>query len=250
MKIGRRLLASLVLVLGISAAAPAITIQIREQPGPTERNLDQIMTDWGFPVDHDTLQRAASRESLSPGTYVITNYARYSGRTQFFGTYPVSGVIPNRGDQPPVGASEGLRPRRWGDGAVDLTFFAGTEFGFFDDTHRGTILLTSQNQNPGTVPYCQSSGLILDLGTISSLYHGHYIIAFEDGASGAPYGDLDYNDLVVHVNFLPLPGTLPLVAGGLLALWMMGVPWRGLVSSGRHASPKHPGEQQRSARFR
>jgi hypothetical protein len=232
MKIRNLLPQILVLLLGMAVAAPAVTIQTPWRSGHKEENLYQIITAWGFSVDNDALQRATPLESLPAGHYSINHYAQYTGKSELLGIYPLAITPPDRGDPPPAGATPLLVPKKSGDWACDITFSASSDFGFFDDTQRKNIFLTTQNQNSAASPYYQSSGLILDLGEINPLYDGHYIIAFEEGRRRVPFRDLDYNDLVVHVELVPLPGTLPLMGGGLLFLWMVGFYQRLLASPG------------------
>jgi len=222
----------LVLLLGMAVAAPAVTIHTPWRPCHRDENLYQIITAWGFPVDNDALQRATPLESLPAGHYSIDHYAQYTGKSELLGIYPLAITPPGRCNPPPAGAIPLLRPKRLGDWACDITFSATSDFGFFDDTKKKHIFLTTQNQNSFACPYYQSSGLIFDLGEINPLYGGHYIIAFEKGRRCNPYGDLDYNDLVVCVNLVPLPGTLLLMGGGLFFLWMIGFYQRLLASPG------------------
>jgi hypothetical protein len=232
MKTGKLLALVLVLLLGMAVAAPAVTIHTPWRPGHRDAHLYQIITAWGFPLDNEALQRATPLESLPAGHYSIDHYAQYTGKSELLGIYPLAITPPGRGNPPPAGAIPLLMPKRLGDWACDITFSTTSDFGFFDDTKRKHIFLTTQNQNSFACPYYQSSGLIFDLGEINPLYGGHYIIAFEEGRRSNPYGDLDYNDLVVCVNLVPLPGTLPLMGGGLLFLWMIGFYQRLLASPG------------------
>jgi hypothetical protein len=232
MKTGKLLAQVLVLLLGMAVAAPAVTIQTSWWPYHSDENLYQIITAWGFPVDNDALQGATPLESLPAGHYSIDHYAQYPGNSESLGIYPLAITPPGRHDPPPAGAISLLTPEQSGDWTCDITFSATSDFGFFDDTLWNNLLLTTQNQNSAAGPYYQSSGLIFDLGEINPLYGGHYIIAFEEGRRSNPYGDLDYNDLVVCVNLVPLPGTLPLMGGGLLFLWMIGSYRRLLASPG------------------
>jgi hypothetical protein len=222
----------LVLLLGMAVAAPAVTIQTPWRSGHKAENLYQIITAWGFPVDNDALQHATPLESLPAGYYSIDHYAQNTGESGLLGIYPLATTPPGRGDPPPAGAIPLLMPKHSGDWACNITFSASSEFGFFDDTKRKNIFLTTQNQNSAASPYYQSSGLIFDLGEINPLYGGHYLIAFEEGRNRHPFGDLDYNDLVIGVNLVPLPGTLPLMGGGLFFLWMIGFYQRLLASPG------------------
>jgi hypothetical protein len=232
MKTGKLLAQVLVLLLGMAVAAPAVTIQTQWRSHHQEENLYQIITAWGFPLDNDAIQGATPLESLPAGHYSIDHYAEYTGKAGLLGIYPLASTPPGRGDPPPAGAIPLLRPKQSGDWACDITFSTSSDFGFFDDTKRKRFFLTTQNQNSAASPYYQSSGLIFDLGEINPLYGGHYIIAFEQGRRCNPYGDLDYNDLVVCVNLVPLPGTLPLMGGGLLFLRLIGFYQRLLASPG------------------
>jgi hypothetical protein len=232
MKTGNLLPQVLVLLLGMAMAAPAVTIQTPWRSGHKGENLYQIITAWGFPLDNDALQRATPLESLPAGHYSIDHYAQYTGKSELLGIYPLAITSPGRDDPPLAGAIPLLMPKKAGSWACDITFSATSDFGFFDDTKRKNIFLTTQNQNSAASPYYQSSGLIFDLGGINPLYGGHYIIAFEEGRKRDPFRDLDYNDLVVHVDLVPLPGTLPLMGGGLLFLWMIGFYQRRLAFPG------------------
>jgi hypothetical protein len=214
------LLVILLLLLAMAVAAPAVTIQTPRNSGQQKQNLYQIITAWGFAVDNEAFQDATPLESLPAGDYSIQHYARYSGKSQCLGIYPVAITLPGRGDQAPADGVLLLNPKKSGNWECDLTFSEMSEFGFFDDSRKTSILLTTQNQNSASDPYHRSSGLIFDLGEINPLYAGQYIIAFDDGGKSNSLGDLDYNDLVVHVKSLPVPGTLPLVGGGLLCLWI------------------------------
>jgi hypothetical protein len=216
------LLMVLGLFLGMVVAAPAVTIQTPISYEHKEANLYQIITAWGFPVDNDALQQATPLESLPPGAYSLNTYAGYSNTSQYLGTYSLEATAPDRHGQPPAGSLSLHISRKSGNWDADITFSESSDFGFFDDIKKTTTLLTTQNQNSTLNPYRQSSGLIFDLGEIDPQYAGRYIIAFENGRRHNPYKDLAYNDLVMQVARVPLPGTLPLVAGGLLGLWMIG----------------------------
>jgi len=238
MKPGKVLLMVLVLLLGMAAPAPAVTIQTPWKSGPKEENLYHIITAWGFPVDNETLQHATPLESLPAGAYVIKRYASDRGKSQLLGIYPWAMTPPDRGDQPPADGIQLLNPKKPGNWECDVAFTETADFVFFEVTKKKTILLTTQNQNSASSPYHQSSGLIFDLGEINPLYGGQYIIAFEEGRNRHPFGDLDYNDLVIHVSRLddgihaPLPGTLPLVGGGLLGLLILRFCQRRFASAG------------------
>jgi hypothetical protein len=212
----------LVLLLDMAVDAPAVTIQTPWRSDHKGENLYQIITAWGFPLDNDALQRATPLESLPAGHYAIDHYAQYTGKSELLGIYPLAMTPPDRGDPAPAGAISLLAPKKSGNWTCDLTFSATSDFGFFDDTHGKNLCLTTQNQNSGPSYGYQSSGLIFDLGEINPLYSGHYLIAFEEGRNRHPFKDLDYNDLVVHVGLVPLPGTLPLMGGGLFFLGMIG----------------------------
>ena len=238
MKPGNLLFMVLVLLLGTAVAAPAVTIHTPRGFGQKEENLSQIISAWGFPVDNNTLRHATPLESLPAGAYSINHYAVDPGKSQPRGIYPVAITPPGRGDQPPADGIRLLIPKKSGNWECDLAFTETSDFGFFEATKKKIILLTTQNQDSASKPYHRSSGLIFDLGEINPLYYGQYIIAFEEGRNRHPFGRLDYNDLVIHVhrlddgNHVPLPGTLPLVGGGLLCLLILRFYQRRFASAG------------------
>jgi hypothetical protein len=224
MKPGNLLLMVLVLLLGTAVAAPAVTIHTPWESGPKEANLSQIISSWGFLVDMNTLRHATPLESLPAGAYSINHYAINPDKAQPLGIDPPVITLPGRGHQPSADGIRLLIPNKSGSWECDLAFTENSDFGFFEATKKKTILLTTQNYNSASNHYHRSSGLIFDLGEIDPLYYGQYIIAFEDGRNRHRFGRLDYNDLVIHAhrldtgNQVPLPGTLPLVGGGLLGL--------------------------------
>ncbi len=207
--------------LEMVATAPAVTIQTPIRYEHKEANLYQIITAWGFPVDNATLQQATPLESLPSGAYSLNTYVSYSNTSQYLGTYPLEATPPGHRAQPPTGNFSLLIPKKSGNWEGGLIFSEPADFGFFDDIKQNTILLTTQNQNSTLNPYRQSSGLIFDLSEINPQYSGNYIIAFENGRPHHPYKDLAYNDLVMQIARVPLPGTLPLLGGGLLGVWLI-----------------------------
>jgi hypothetical protein len=232
MKPGNLLLMVLVLLLGTAVAAPAVTLHTPWKSCQKEESLYQIISAWGFPVDYTTLQHATPLESLPAGTYVMSHYAIGRGKSQPRGFYPWAITPPGCGDQPPADGIQLLIPKQSGNWACDIAFTETSEFGFFETSRKGTILLTTQNHLSAIRPYHQLSGLIFDLGEIDPLYCGQYIVVFEDGRWRHPFCRLDYHDLVIHVEAVPLPGTLPLVGGGLLCLLIPGFYQRLFASAG------------------
>ncbi|MCK9374597.1 MAG: DUF4114 domain-containing protein [Syntrophobacterales bacterium] len=227
----------LIFLMDMAVGASAVVIQTQSQSNLPERILYLLMTDWGFPVDNASLQLATPLEGLPAGQYEIQHYARYSGKLQLLGIYPLDLIPPAHEDQLPAGALEILLPMQLGQWDCALPFAAEADFGFFDYTRRRTDLLTTQNQNSDIGPFHQSSGLILDLGLINPIYSGQYLVAFEDGLDDRPYGDLDYNDMVIQVSRVPIPGTLPLLGSGCLCLWAIGFRPRWSVCRNKALAP-------------
>jgi hypothetical protein len=210
------LLMVLFLCLGMAATAPAVTIQTPTRYEHKEANLYQIITAWGFAVDNGALKQATPLESLPAGAYSLSTYASYANTSQYVGTYPLAAAPLDRQNQPPEGGLSLLIPKKAGNREVGLIFSETSDFGFFAEINQVAILLTTPNPNSALKPDYQLSGLIFDLGEIDPQYFGHYIIAFENGRRR----HLAHNDLVLQVSRVPLPGSLPLLAGGLLGLWL------------------------------
>jgi hypothetical protein len=238
MKPGNFLLMVLVLLLGMVVAAPAVTIYSPWEARPHGENLYQILAAWGFPVDNETLQYATPLERLPAGTYSISHYALDLDKPQPRGIYPWAPTPPGRNDQPPADAIQLLIPKQPGNWEGDITFSETSDFGFFEATKKQTILLTTQDQKSTPSHYRRSSGLIFDLGEINPLYAGQYLIAFESGGNRHHFWSLDGNSLVIplqrldNVNPVPLPGSLPLMGGGLLCLAIRWLYRRGFAAAG------------------
>jgi hypothetical protein len=227
MKPGNLLLIILVLLLSTAAAAPAVTIDPPRGVWQKEENLFQIISAWGFSVDINILKHATPLESLPAGTYSISHYAIELGKPQPKRIYPSAPALPGWSDQPSADGFQFFIPKEPGNWDCDMTFTQASDFGFFAATKKKTIFLTTQNQDSASSQAHWFGGLIFDLGDINPLYAGQYIIAFEAGRNPHPFGHLDYNNLMIHLqrldngNQVPLLGTLPLLASGLLCLMIL-----------------------------
>jgi hypothetical protein len=224
MKPGKLLLMVLILLLGMAVAAPAVTIHSPLKAGLNQANLYQILASWGVSVDNHTLQPADLLESLPAGTYSLSYYALDLDKLRVRGMYHWTPEHPWRNDLPPADGSQWFILKKPGNEADDITFTETSDFGFYGTTKQKTILLTTQDPNSASSHHHWSNGLIFDLGEIDPLYAGHYLIAFEAKGNHHQLWSLDGNFLVIQVQRLdnvsrvPLPGTLPLVGGGLLCL--------------------------------
>jgi hypothetical protein len=237
MKPGNLLLMVLVLLLGMGAAAPAVTIHSPWKAGHNDANLSQILAAWGFPVDNHPLQHATPLESLPAGTYSMSHYALNLDKPRSQGIYPWARTSPGRNDQPPADGIQLVIPKQPGDWEGDIIFTETSDFGFFEATKKRTILLTTQDQNSASSHHHRFSGLIFDLGAINPLYAEQYFVIFEAGGNHRHCGNLDGNSLVIQVhrlddmNHVPLPGTLPLVGSGLLCFVILWFYRRGFASA-------------------
>ena len=238
MKPGNLLFMVLVLLLGMAVAAPAVTIHTPWEFGQKEANLAQIISAWGFPVNNNALRHAIPLESLPAGDYSINHYAVDPDKSQPRCIDPPVITLPGHGHHPPADGIRLLIPKKSGSWECNMTFTETSDFDFFEATKKKTIFLTTQNQNSASSHYHRSSGLIFDLGEINPLYAGQYLIAFESEGNRHHFWSLDGNSLVIHLQRLdnvhpvPLPGTLPLMGGGLLCLMILTCYRRRLVSAG------------------
>lgn len=223
MKTGKLLLMVLVLLLGMAVAAPAVTIHSSLKAEPHQANLCQILASWGLAVDNNTLQYATPLESLPAGTYSLSSSALDLDKLRAWGVYYWTPKHPGRHDRSPAEGSQLLILKKPGNQANDITFTETADFGFYETTPK-TILLATQDPDSASSHRHWSNSLIFDLGEINPLYAGHYLIAFEAKGNHHQFWSLDGHSLVIqvqrldNVSHVPLPGTLPLVGGGLLCL--------------------------------
>jgi hypothetical protein len=154
-----------------------------------------------------TLNALTQYSTITSGAYEVVSVASFAGYTQAGGFYDASTTPPGTGlvNTPPPSFS--ILPV-----ALPFSQLSGN-IAFYNtpDSYSGLI---STDSLKTTASY--GAGLILQIGT------GDYIVAFEDGNSGSGsyevLGDSDFNDLVLHVKAVPLPGAVLLLGAGMVRL--------------------------------
>jgi hypothetical protein len=191
-----------------SSMAMAITIN---NGASGESNLWDIVSSMlGVPIGTITqtnLTGLTPLETLSDGSYVVTNLARQASYTQNLGYY--TGIGTGSGKTSLVSSVNSST-----NYAVNDPFTVNQSFGFYDTTDQAGTKYTEKTLN--TSYGSQSNGFIFDLTSLG--YSGVYIVAFEDGGGSQPLGDWDYQDCVARVNAVPLPGAVLLLGAGLVRL--------------------------------
>lgn len=199
----------LMLVLSLALSAHAVTIS--DTSGETY--LYQIFADPLFSGGNYASSQIIANtlpilSTLPAGPYAVTAFAKFAAFTQNAAIYAAanpaliqsldSGIFPYSGANGIFAIAIGRN--------IPLTF------GFADivpDDGAGTKY-TQLALNPGGPS--QSNGLIFQISPT------HFIVAFEDGNGSQPLGDIDYNDLVLNVEAVPLPPSALLLGSGLLGL--------------------------------
>lgn len=109
-------------------------------------------------------------------------------------------------------------------GLVDAKVFSGASFGFYLEGPGGTFFSNpALNSDQVQMVAFQGQGQTASfLGGSAPWLSNEWLLAWEDLPYGS--GDQDFNDLVLMIESVtpvPLPGTIPLLAGGLGALVVM-----------------------------
>jgi hypothetical protein len=233
MKTGKLLFMVLVLLLGTAVAASAVTIHSPWGVGHHEENLYQDHGAWDFSADNHPSRHAPPLESLSADTFSIHHYALNLGEPRHRGMHHWPQWIPERHHRFHDDGFHRFAPehsRNWG---WDRTFREASHFGFFEAFR----FLATRDHDSAPSHHHWANGSISDLGELNLLYLGQYLIAFEPG-NHLNFRGLDGNFLVVQVyrldnaSSVPLPGTLPLLAGGLACLGILRSYKRRFTSAG------------------
>lgn len=150
---------------------------------------------------------------------MVEAYATFAGYTQDPGFYQQGIATPITPLGSPFSTASGAN--KIVDPINPIVFSPGFEFGFADLTSGGGTKYTELSLNSGSPS--QSNGLIFQISP------SEWIVAFEDGSSNQPLGDMDYNDLVLRVTdppAVPIPPTGLLLGSGLLGLMGLRRWWR------------------------
>jgi hypothetical protein len=222
------LIAALLLVGALALSASALTINngpANETPLYTIFNnfLGASLTSNAQLVATYTTVLETLPGPTSTQNFVVDAYATFAAYTQDPGFYQKGVATPIT----PLGSPFPTTPGA--NTIVDLlssaiAFSPTTDFGFADITSGGGTKYTELNLNSGNPS--QSNGLIFQITP------SQWIVAFEDGASNQPLGDMDYNDLVLRVAVTapatqaPIPPSGLLLGSGILGLIGLRRWWR------------------------
>ena len=227
MKTGKLFLMILAVLLGMAVAAPAITLHSPCTAGPHEADLYQNHAAWGFSTDNHPSRHATPWESLSADTFSMHHYALNLRGPRSRGMHHWPQWIPERHFRSHDHGFHWFTPRQSRNWGWDRTSREASHFGFFEAFQpRHTFLNTPHHNSPPSHHHWADS-LISALGELNPLYVGEYLITFEPGGNNFNFGCLGGNFLVVKVYRLdnaspvPLPGTLPLLGGGLAGLGIL-----------------------------
>jgi hypothetical protein len=239
MKTGKLFLMVLIVLLGMVVAAPAITLHSPWQAGPNEANLYQDHGAWGSPADNHSFQYTTPWENLLADRYSIHHFALNLGEPRPWGMHHWARWIPERHDRSHDHGLHWLtreKSRHW---EWHRTFSEAPDFGRFEATRERHTFPTIPNHSSAFRHHHWDNDVSFDLDEFNLLYIGQYLIAFEPGGNLHNFWSLlEGNFLMIQVYRLddaspvPLPGTLPLVGGGLLGLVTLRYYRRRFTSSG------------------
>ncbi len=237
MKTGKILLMVLVVLLGMAGAASAITIHSPWGVEHHEANLYQNHAAWGFPADNHPFHPATPLDNLSADTFSLHHYALNLGEPRPRDSYHWAPRFPERNDRFHADGFPWFAPKHSRNWGWDRTFSPASHFGFFEASR----FLNTQDHNPASSPHHWANSSIFDLSELNLLYLGQYLIVFEPQGNHLNFRWLDGNFLAVVQVFrldnvspspVPLPGTLPLLGGGLACLGILRSYRRRFTSAG------------------
>ncbi len=233
-KLGIVLVLGVALLLGQTLAAHAVSLGSDPviHDATSGDQLYQVFNNFNWSstlTSNSQIAAMPTYEYFLPGTFVITNEYKNAKLSQTPGWSPITAASFN--SLGTTYAADGPGNGYW------TNLFTLIQANAFCLADKPDIIIPVRytKWSFNSPMDGQSNGLIFwDQGYVpNATYTYHLIVAFEDGNLNDynPCGgsDMDYNDLVLNIYTqtypFPIPGTLPLVGSGLMALAGLGW-WR------------------------